>query len=141
MCGFVGMFKKASLVEEERTLVANMSRAIAHRGPDEDKALEFENLAIAFRRLSIIDLEKGSQPFEYGDRYVGIFNGEIYNYRDLREDLIKQGYTFNTNSEIEVMLTLFSIEGEAFINKLRGMFAFCFYDKEKNTVTLGRDPF
>lgn len=141
MCGFVGMFKKASLLEEERTLVANMSRAIAHRGPDEDKALEFENLAIAFRRLSIIDLEKGSQPFEYGDRYVGIFNGEIYNYRDLREELIKEGYTFNTNSEIEVMLTLFSNEGESFINKLRGMFAFCFYDKEKNTVTMGRDPF
>lgn len=135
------MFKKISLAEEERQLVANMSRAIAHRGPDEDKALNFDNLAIAFRRLSIIDLEKGSQPFEYGDRYVGIFNGEIYNYRELREELIEKGYTFETNSEIEVMLTLFSIEGEAFINKLRGMFAFCFFDKEKNTVTLGRDPF
>lgn len=141
MCGFVGMFKNSSLNNEERDLVTNMSKAIAHRGPDEDKALNFDTLSIAFRRLSIIDLEKGSQPFEYGDRYVGIFNGEIYNYRDLRAELIKEGYTFDTNSEIEVMLTLFSIEGEKFINKLRGMFAFCFFDKEKNTVTLGRDPF
>lgn len=141
MCGFVGMFKNAPLENEERDLITKMSQAIAHRGPDEDKALNFERLSIAFRRLSIIDLEKGSQPFEYGDRYVGIFNGEIYNYRDLRAELIKEGYTFETNSEIEVMLTLFSIEGERFINKLRGMFAFCFYDKEKNTVMLGRDPF
>ncbi|MBR6633009.1 MAG: asparagine synthase (glutamine-hydrolyzing) [Clostridia bacterium] len=141
MCGFVGMFKNAPLENEERDLITRMSQAIAHRGPDEDKALNFERLSIAFRRLSIIDLEKGSQPFEYGDRYVGIFNGEIYNYRDLRAELIKEGYTFETNSEIEVMLTLFSIEGERFINKLRGMFAFCFYDKEKNTVMLGRDPF
>ena len=135
------MFKNAPLENEERDLITRMSQAIAHRGPDEDKALNFERLSIAFRRLSIIDLEKGSQPFEYGDRYVGIFNGEIYNYRDLRAELIKEGYTFETNSEIEVMLTLFSIEGERFINKLRGMFAFCFYDKEKNTVMLGRDPF
>lgn len=135
------MFKNGSLSDEERLLVSNMSNAIAHRGPDEDKALIFDSLAIAFRRLSIIDLEKGSQPFVYGKRYVGIFNGEIYNYLELRDELIREGYEFNTNSEIEVMLTLFSKEGESFINKLRGMFAFCFYDKEKNTITLGRDPF
>ncbi len=135
------MFKSSSLIEEDRKLVNAMSSAIAHRGPDEDKALNFDKLSIAFRRLSIIDLEKGSQPFEYSDRYVGIFNGEIYNYLELKAELVNKGYTFNTNSEIEVMLTLFSIEGESFINKLRGMFAFCFYDKEKNTLTLGRDPF
>lgn len=141
MCGFVGMFKKAPLEDLDKTLINNMSESIAHRGPDEDKALIFENLAIAFRRLSIIDLEKGSQPFEYRERFVGIFNGEIYNYRELRAELIEKGFEFKTNSEIEVMLTLFSVEGEKFINKLRGMFAFCFYDKEKNTITLGRDPF
>ncbi len=135
------MFKNTSVTDEERAVVTNMSSAISHRGPDESKALDLEFLSIAFRRLSIIDLEKGSQPFSYGDRFCGVFNGEIYNYRELRSELIEKGYTFETNSEIEVMLTLFSIEGESFINKLRGMFAFAFYDKEKNTLTLGRDPF
>ncbi len=141
MCGFVGMFKNSSLESNDRALVTEMSSVIAHRGPDESKALDFDCLSVAFRRLSIIDLEKGSQPFEYADRYVGIFNGEIYNYRELRSRLIEQGFEFKTNSEIEVMLTLFSIDGESFINKLRGMFAFCFYDREKNTLMLGRDPF
>lgn len=136
------MYKKAPLTDEERGIVTKMSESIAHRGPDEGKMLFFESLVMAFRRLSIIDLEKGSQPFEYdGGRYVGIFNGEIYNYLELREELIEKGFTFTTNSEIEVMLTLFSVEGNEFIKKLRGMFAFCFFDKEKNTVTLGRDPF
>ena len=141
MCGFVGMFKNTSLDEESRALVTKMSETIDYRGPDEGKMLFFEKLAIAFRRLSIIDLEKGSQPFEYGDRYVGLFNGEIYNYRELRQELTEKGFEFKTNSEIEVMLTLYSVEGESFINKLRGMFAFSFYDKEKNTLMLGRDPF
>ena len=141
MCGFVGMFKKSPLSESEKEIVTKMSETMAYRGPDEGKMLFFENLVLAFRRLSIIDLEKGSQPFEYGERFVGIFNGEIYNYRELRAQLIEKGYEFKTNSEIEVMLTLYSVEGESFINKLRGMFAFSFYDKEKNTVMLGRDPF
>lgn len=141
MCGFVGMFKKSPLSESEKEIVTKMSETMAYRGPDEGKMLFFEKLAVAFRRLSIIDLEKGSQPFEYGERYVGIFNGEIYNYRELRAELIEKGYEFKTNSEIEVMLTLYSVEGEGFINKLRGMFAFSFYDKEKNNLMLGRDPF
>ena len=141
MCGFVGMFKNTPLDEESRNLVEKMSETIDYRGPDEGKMLFFEKLAIAFRRLSIIDLEKGSQPFEYGDRFVGLFNGEIYNYRELRGELIEKGFEFKTNSEIEVMLTLYSVEGEHFINKLRGMFAFSFYDNEKNTLMLGRDPF
>ncbi|MBQ7897692.1 MAG: asparagine synthase (glutamine-hydrolyzing) [Clostridia bacterium] len=135
------MFKKSPLSESEKEIVTKMSETMAYRGPDEGKMLFFENLVLAFRRLSIIDLEKGSQPFEYGERFVGIFNGEIYNYRELRAQLIEKGYEFKTNSEIEVMLTLYSVEGESFINKLRGMFAFSFYDKEKNTVMLGRDPF
>ncbi len=142
MCGFVGMFKNSPLLDEERAVITNMSKAIAKRGPDEEKTLFFDSLALSFRRLSIIDLEKGSQPFEYdGGRFVGIFNGEIYNYRELREELINKGFTFTTNSEIEVMLTLFKVEGEKFINKLRGMFAFSFFDKEKNILMLGRDPF
>lgn len=135
------MFKNGSLADSDRELIKKMSDSIHHRGPDESKMLFFDSLAVAFRRLSIIDLEKGSQPFEYGERYVGIFNGEIYNYRELRSELINKGYEFKTNSEIEVMLTLYSVEGERFIEKLRGMFAFSFYDKEKNTLMLGRDPF
>lgn len=141
MCGFVGMFKNSCLDECDRDLILKMSKSIAFRGPDEEKSMFFDNAGIAFRRLSIIDLTMGSQPFELGDGYVGIFNGEIYNYREIRQDLIEKGETFKTNSEIEVMLTLYKREGEDFINSLRGMFAFAIFDRENKKVVLGRDMF
>ncbi len=141
MCGFVGMFKNTCLDETDKDLILRMSNSIAFRGPDEEKSMFFDTAGIAFRRLSIIDLTMGSQPFELGDGYVGIFNGEIYNYREIRQDLIEKGETFKTNSEIEVMLTLYKREGENFINSLRGMFAFAIFDRENKKVVLGRDPF
>jgi asparagine synthase (glutamine-hydrolysing) len=134
------MFKNSPLQEEEKSLIEKMSEAISFRGPDEGRTVFFANAGVGFRRLSIIDLELGSQPFER-DGLLGVFNGEIYNYRELREELIAQGESFTTNSEIEVMLTLYKTRGEAFINLLRGMFAFAIFDKENNTAMLGRDPF
>lgn len=142
MCGFAGLYKKLALTEADKTAIINMSQCIRHRGPDDCKTHFGETYAFAFRRLSIIDLEAGAQPFyAFDGRYVGIFNGEIYNYLELRDELIKKGYSFSTRSEIETILTLYHDEGCEFIKRLRGMFAIVIRDNEKNTVFFGRDPF
>jgi len=141
LCGFAGIYKYDGLCDSDRRSAERMSEIISHRGPDENKIFSNDHLILAFRRLSIIDLEGGTQPFELNDGTAGVFNGEIYNYRELREDLIKEGVSFKTNSEIEVILNLFRREGAPFINKLRGMFAFAFFDAENDILVLGRDPF
>ena len=142
MCGFAGIFKSTPLNDTDLKDLENMSKCIRHRGPDDSKSVIDKNCALAFRRLSIIDLEKGSQPFtDKAGRYTGIFNGEIYNYLELRDELIAEGYTFETRSEIETLVTLYAKEGETFIKKLRGMFSIIIYDREENTIFAGRDPF
>lgn len=142
MCGFAGLYKKLALTEQDKTSIINMSQAIRHRGPDDCKTYFSEKYAFAFRRLSIIDLEAGVQPFSAFDgKYIGIFNGEIYNYLELREELSKKGYTFSTKSEIETILSLYREYGPEFIKMLRGMFAIVIYDNQKNTLFFGRDPF
>lgn len=143
MCGFIGMFKYSlPLTENDRKDIVNMSSLISHRGPDSDKCLFLKNAGFGFRRLSIIDLEGGEQPYISPDgRYVAVYNGEIYNYLVLRDELIKSGEKFATRSEIEVMVRLYSIYGASFINRLRGMFSFLIYDNLKNTIMAGRDPF
>lgn len=142
MCGFAGIYRKEPVKDWEKENINEMSKSIHYRGPDDSKLVLDDRIALAFRRLSIIDLEKGSQPFTLFDgKIIGIFNGEIYNYRILRDELIAKGESFTTNSEIEVMLKLFYLEGPSFINRLRGMFAFAFYNKEKEMLMLGRDPF
>lgn len=142
MCGFAGIYKNYPLTEQDKTDLERMSECIRHRGPDDAKSIVETNAAFAFRRLSIIDLEKGAQPFtDKTGRYTGIFNGEIYNYLELRDELMKEGYTFETRSEIETLVTLYEKEGEAFIKRLRGMFAIVIYDRTENTVFVGRDPF
>ncbi|MHC1695798.1 MAG: asparagine synthase (glutamine-hydrolyzing) [Eubacteriales bacterium] len=141
MCGYALIYKKQSFTPEDGQALLNMSQAIRHRGPDENKIVHLDKIGLAFRRLSIIDLEGGSQPFTYMERYTAIYNGELYNYLELRAPLIDKGYVFRTNSEIEVMLTMYHDEGPDFIKKLRGMFSFIIYDAEKNTLMAGRDPF
>ena len=131
MCGFAGIYKKEGITEKDKDVIKKMSQCIRHRGPDDSRTVFEENCALAFRRLSIIDLENGVQPFSSADgRYVAIFNGEIYNYLELRDALIKEGYTFKTRSEIETIVTLYAKEGPGFIEKLRGMFAIAIYDIE-----------
>ena len=139
MCGFAGIYRKEPVKDWEKENINEMSKSIHYRGPDDSKLVLDDRIALAFRRLSIIDLEKGSQPFTLFDgKIIGIFNGEIYNYRILRDELIAKGESFTTNSEIEVMLKLFYLEGPSFINRLRGMFAFALYNKEKEMLMLGR---
>ncbi|MBR2616043.1 MAG: asparagine synthase (glutamine-hydrolyzing) [Clostridia bacterium] len=140
MCGFAGMFSPAGLSEECHSSLKGMSQAIRYRGPDENSLVFEEKIAFAFRRLSIIDLSGGSQPKESDDkRLLGVFNGEIYNYRELKETLPEEH--FETASELEIMLKLYRKNGEQFISSLRGMFSIAFYDRENETLLLARDPF
>lgn len=141
MCGFVGFVGKQSK-EEKRKIIKDMADMIVHRGPDSDGYYTDDNVALGFRRLSIIDLDKGSQPIYNEDKsMVIVFNGEIYNYKELKEELIKKGHKFKTNTDTEVILHGYEEYKEELFNKLRGMFSFVIYDI-KNNILLGvRDPF
>ncbi len=142
MCGFVGLLFNMPLSTEEETALDKMSCALAHRGPDSAEKYVHENAALAFRRLSIIDLENGTQPYSgFDGAYTIVYNGEIYNYLELRETLIAKGYEFTTHSEVEVLLALYHEHGTAFLTELRGMFAFIIYDKKAGTFFGARDPF
>lgn len=142
MCGFAGIFKSTAITDSDVLCLNNMSESIKHRGPDDSQNIIDKNCAMAFRRLSIIDLEKGVQPFtDKEGRYTGIFNGEIYNYLELRSNLMTKGVVFDTRSEIETILELYKRDGAGFISSLRGMFAIVIYDRVENTLFFGRDPF
>ena len=142
MCGFAGIYIKNGDIKKRIPEIEKMSNCIRHRGPDDSKLFVGKNALFAFRRLSIIDLDGGSQPFvsECG-KFASVFNGEIYNYLELKKELENDGVVFSTNSEIEVIVNLYMREGASFISKVRGMFAILIYDEEKNTVFAARDPF
>ncbi len=141
MCGFTGFVSDKSYNKTE--IIKKMAETIAHRGPDSDGYFVQDRVALGFRRLSIIDLEGGDQPIcSSCGRYVIVFNGEIYNYRELRENLIKDhGLTFKTNSDTEVILNAYTVYKNETASKLRGMFAFVIYDKEDKTIYGARDYF
>ncbi len=143
MCGFIGMFRRgANLTGDDQRDIARMSDLIAHRGPDKDACAFYGNAGFGFKRLSIIDLSGGDQPYVSPDgRYAAVYNGEVYNYLELRDELIKNGESFSTRSEIEVIVRLYSVYGASFISRLRGMFAFLIYDKKNKSIMAGRDPF
>lgn len=144
MCGFVGWIHDNELKvnEEESAKLRAQTELITHRGPDEGGYYTDEHVRFGFRRLSIIDLEGGSQPLAYDDgRYTIIFNGEIYNYIELKDELKKEGYSFQTDSDTEVILANYHYKGEQAVNDLRGMFAFVIWDKETKEVFAARDPF
>lgn len=142
MCGFVGIYKNSVIKKEDIECAKNMSHCIRHRGPDDSQYFNNERVAFAFRRLSIIDLAGGAQPYSSADlKYTAVYNGEIYNYLELRENLLSEGVSFRTMSEIEVILELYRKHGAEFVNLLRGMFSFVIYDGDKNCVVAARDPF
>lgn len=116
--------------------------AIRHRGPDDEGSYLTETAAFGFRRLAIIDLEHGAQPMENeAGSQVLVFNGEIYNYRELREELKTAGHVFRTNSDTEVLVHGYEEWGEQLLPKLRGMFAFAIWDEEKKEIFAARDFF
>jgi asparagine synthase (glutamine-hydrolysing) len=111
-----------------------------HRGPDDEGCLVDRELAMGVRRLSIIDLAGGHQPiFNESGRYGVVFNGEIYNYREIRQDLEARGHRFSTNSDTEVLVHLYEDRGERCVDPLRGMFAFAIWDRVERTLFVARD--
>ncbi len=140
MCGFVGFTNHIDNTDE---ILGMMMDRIKHRGPDSEGKYIDENVAMGFRRLSLIDLsENGGQPIYNEDRSkVLTFNGEIYNFKELREELVSAGHTFYTKTDSEVLIHGYEEWGEDLLDKLRGMFAFIIYDKEKNELFGARDFF
>ncbi|MCD8328919.1 MAG: asparagine synthase (glutamine-hydrolyzing) [Ruminococcus sp.] len=139
MCGFVGFTNK---INDADTVVGKMMDRIKHRGPDSDGKYVDDNVAMGFRRLSIIDLNAGHQPIFNEDKTVVItFNGEIYNFQELREELLGYGHIFSTKSDTEVLVHSYEQWGTDMLNKLRGMFSFIIYNKKKNEIFGTRDFF
>ena len=141
MCGFVGYIDGGETQLMEPVLHA-MADRIRHRGPDDADYYMDGEISLGFRRLSIIDLEGGRQPILNEDKSkVLMFNGEIYNYQSLREELLKAGHVFTTKTDSEVLLHGFEEYGTDLLNKLRGMFAFIIWDKNTKTLFGARDYF
>lgn len=140
MCGFVGFYSNK---EYDKSVIENMSQKIEHRGPDSSGYFLDEKVKIGFRRLSFVDVKCGEQPISNeNDDIVIVFNGEIYNYLNLRKDLIEKGYKFKTKTDTEVILLGYQEYGiEGILSKLRGMFAFTIYDKRENKIIGARDHF
>ncbi len=139
MCGFCGF--TGELVKSDEVLT-NMMDKIIHRGPDSAGKHIDENVALGFRRLSIIDLGFGSQPmYNEDDSIVITFNGEIYNYQEIKDELIKKGHVFKNNSDTEVLIHGYEEYGKDMLNKLRGMFAFVIWDSSKKELFGARDFF
>jgi len=139
MCGFTGFIgetKNSSVILEQ------MMNQIIHRGPDSSGMFTENKAALGFRRLSIIDLEAGSQPlYNEDESFVLIFNGEIYNFIQLREELILKGHVFTTHTDSEVLIHGYEEYGEKLVEKLRGMFAFVIWDRKKEKLFAARDMF
>lgn len=143
MCGFTGFIGyKDKSIEEKKEILKNMCDIIKHRGPDSEGMYVDENAALGFRRLSIIDLDNGSQPmFNEHQDVVITFNGEIYNHLELRKDLIAKGHVFANNSDTEVIIHGYEEYGKEVVKKLRGMFGFVIYDMKKEVIFAARDWF
>ena len=139
MCGFVGFVDKKI---KDNKIIKEMSKMIIHRGPDDENYYCDDDINLAFRRLSIIDLKNGRQPMYNEDESIVItFNGEIYNYQELKKDLEAKGHKFKTDSDTETIIHGYEEYGEEIVNKLRGMFAFVIWNKNKKELFAARDYF
>ena len=139
MCGIVGFSDK---IKDKDSIIKKMSDEIVHRGPDGEGYYTDSFCALGHRRLSIIDLEGGGQPIFNEDKtYAIVFNGEIYNYKELKKELISLGAKFHTNSDTEVILQGYIYYKDELFKKLRGMFAFVIYDKKHHELIGARDHF
>ena len=143
MCGFVGIIHQENDYNGDAlTDIKIMNRSIAHRGPDDEEYFDNAGITIGFRRLSIIDLDHGTQPLSYdNERFWIVFNGEIYNYLELKAQLQQAGYQFKTNSDTEVILAMYQKYGVTTPQYLRGMFAFVIWDTKKHEIFGARDQF
>jgi len=141
MCGISGLIRK-NKAEVQRSLLQQMNEIIRHRGPDADGFYYWNNVGLAHRRLSIIDLsEEGNQPMHFSDRYTIVYNGEIYNYLEIKEELIGVGYTFKSATDTEVILAAYDCWSDSCLERFNGMWAFTILDKTKNELFCSRDRF
>ncbi len=140
MCGIAGYIDLKSLANE--TVIKQMTDAISHRGPDGSGHKLFDNVALGHRRLSIIDLASGAQPMsDFSEKFWITFNGELYNYKEIKKQLIDLGCKFKTNSDTEVIIYAYEKWGEKCLQYFRGMFAFAIADLTKKTLFIARDHF
>src|SRR5262252_6509508 len=140
MCGIAGFVLRDQRAEV--AAVRAMCDQIRHRGPDDEGFHVDGGCALGMRRLSIIDLASGHQPIANEDRSVWVvFNGEIYNYQELRDSLEKRGHRFQTTTDTETLVHLYEEEGEAGVARLRGMFAYALWDAPRRKLFLARDRF
>ena len=142
MCGIAGFVERATPEADANAQLRRMLGLIIHRGPDGEGIHVEKGVAIGMRRLSIIDLEGGHQPIWNEDQSIGIvFNGEIYNYVELRSELQQRGHIFKTESDTEVLVHLYEELGEKMFDRLRGMFGFAIFDRPRRSVLIARDHF
>lgn len=142
MCGFSGYLDMRHERRAEQEVLLRMTERLAHRGPDSCGYLVEGSLGFGFRRLSIIDLETGDQPITNEDGSIVLMcNGEIFNYRELRDGLVRKGHRFSTNTDVEVLVHLYEEEGTEFLNRLNGQFAFVIWDSSRRRLFLARDQF
>jgi len=141
MCGITGIIDKNNK-KIKKDKIENINKLISHRGPDDEGFCFFDNFAFGHRRLSILDLSAdGHQPMHYLDKYTITYNGEVYNYLEIKEELLTYGYKFTSHTDTEVILASYDKWGEACVKKFNGMWAFAIYDKEKNSIFCSRDRF
>ena len=140
MCGIAGFVRSAGSRTGDDALLGTMCDAIRHRGPDDEGTRIIGAAALGMRRLSIIDVAGGQQPIanETGDVTV-VFNGEIYNYHELRDRLLKRGHRLTTRSDTETLVHLYEDDGDRLVDSLRGMFGFAIWDSRRQRLLLGRD--
>ena len=137
MCGITGFVNKK---DNKDKIIKKMADKIAHRGPDGEGYYINDNVALAHRRLSIIDLSTGSQPmFNANKDLVIVFNGEIYNYLEIKDELKKDGFKFLNKSDTEVIINGYKKWGKKVVDHLRGMYAFAIYDIDKDELFMARD--
>ncbi|MEW6530670.1 MAG: asparagine synthase (glutamine-hydrolyzing) [Thermodesulfobacteriota bacterium] len=140
MCGICGIFLFDQTAQIDPSVLQRMNRTMTHRGPDDQGMYVHGQVGLAMRRLSIIDLQSGHQPIANEDGSLQVvYNGEIYNYPELRADLIHRGHTFQTTSDTEVIVHLYEELGEDCVKRLNGMFSFALWDERQQKIFLARD--
>ena len=140
MCGISSLYQFTKISQQDKQNLMRMNREMHYRGPDGEGYWNDDTCAMAHTRLSIIGLDNGAQPLLNADKsLVLICNGEIYNYKELRQHVAERGYVCSTDSDCEVILYLYELYGEKCLQHLRGMFAFCLYDLKKKKLFAARD--
>ena len=141
MCGIFG-FSSPLSTDDQSSVLREMGNCLIHRGPDDHGYFQKNHIGMGMRRLSIIDLQSGKQPiYSNNGNCVIVYNGEVYNYKDLRTDLEDRGYHFHTETDTEVIVNLYQEKGVDCLHDLNGMFAFAVYDIQKDELFLARDRF